>query len=40
MEKDNPGLKDAKVTGDDIAEAVSLWTHIPVTRLDLEEKRN
>ena len=37
--KDNPGLKDAKVTGDDIAEVVSLWTHIPVTRLDLEEKQ-
>jgi ATP-dependent Clp protease ATP-binding subunit ClpC len=27
-----------EVTGDDIAEVVSMWTHIPVTRLDVEEK--
>ena len=27
-----------EVTGEDIAEVVSMWTHIPVTRLDMEEK--
>lgn len=27
-----------EVTGEDIAEVVSMWTHIPVTRLDVEEK--
>lgn len=27
-----------EVTGEDIAEIVSMWTHIPVTRLDVEEK--
>jgi ATP-dependent Clp protease ATP-binding subunit ClpC len=27
-----------EVTGEDIAEVVSMWTHIPVTRLDIEEK--
>ncbi|MCZ6539330.1 MAG: ATP-dependent Clp protease ATP-binding subunit, partial [Chloroflexi bacterium] len=36
--KDNPGLGEAKVTPDDIAEVVAMWTRIPVTRLDVEEK--
>jgi ATP-dependent Clp protease ATP-binding subunit ClpC len=36
--KDNPGLGEAKVTSDDIAEVVAMWTRIPVTRLDVEEK--
>ena len=36
--KENPGLGEAKVTADDIAEVVGMWTHIPVTRLDMEEK--
>ncbi len=29
--------QDTQVTGDDIAEVVSMWTRIPVTRLDVEE---
>jgi len=36
--KANPGIGEAKVTSDDIAEVVSMWTRIPVTRLDVEEK--
>lgn len=36
--KENPGIGEAKVTSDDIAEVVAMWTHIPVMRLDLEEK--
>ena len=36
--KENPGAGEAKVTADDIAEVVSMWTRIPVTRLDIEEK--
>ncbi len=36
--KDNPGLGEAKVTADDIAEVVAMWTRIPVMRLDVEEK--
>jgi ATP-dependent Clp protease ATP-binding subunit ClpC len=36
--KDNPGVGEAKVTADDIAEVVAMWTRIPVTRLDVEEK--
>ena len=36
--KENPGIGEAKVTSDDIAEVVSMWTRIPVTRLDVEEK--
>jgi len=36
--KDNPGAGEAKVTADDIAEVVAMWTRIPVTRLDVEEK--
>lgn len=36
--KENPGAGEAKVTADDIAEVVAMWTRIPVTRLDLEEK--
>ncbi len=35
--KTKPEAK-TEVTGDDIAEVVSMWTHIPVTRLDVEEK--
>ena len=36
-EKEKP--KDAvEVTGDDIRDVVHMWTHIPVTRLDVEEK--
>ncbi|TDI89727.1 MAG: ATP-dependent Clp protease ATP-binding subunit [Chloroflexi bacterium] len=36
--KENPGIGEAKVTSDDIAEVVAMWTRIPVTRLDVEEK--
>jgi len=36
--KGNPGIGEAKVTADDIAEVVAMWTRIPVTRLDVEEK--
>ena len=36
--KENPGVGEAKVTADDIAEVVAMWTRIPVTRLDIEEK--
>ena len=36
--KENPGAGEAKVTADDIAEVVAMWTRIPVTRLDVEEK--
>jgi len=36
--KENPGIGEAKVTADDIAEVVAMWTRIPVTRLDVEEK--
>jgi len=36
--KANPGIGEAKVTADDIAEVVAMWTRIPVTRLDVEEK--
>ena len=36
--KKNPGIGEAKVTADDIAEVVAMWTRIPVTRLDVEEK--
>ncbi len=36
--KENPGVGEAKVTADDIAEVVAMWTRIPVTRLDVEEK--
>ncbi|HIN15670.1 MAG TPA: ATP-dependent Clp protease ATP-binding subunit [Dehalococcoidia bacterium] len=36
--KQNPGIGEAKVTADDIAEVVAMWTRIPVTRLDVEEK--
>ena len=36
--KDNPGIGEARVTSDDIAEVVAMWTRIPVTRLDVEEK--
>ncbi len=36
--KENPGAGEAKVTADDIAEVVAMWTRIPVTRLDIEEK--
>ncbi len=35
--KTKPEAK-TEVTGEDIAEVVSMWTHIPVTRLDVEEK--
>ena len=35
---ENPGIGEAKVTADDIAEVVAMWTRIPVTRLDVEEK--
>ena len=31
-------VEKTEVTGEDIAEVVSMWTHIPVTRLDVEEK--
>ncbi|NQW21655.1 MAG: ATP-dependent Clp protease ATP-binding subunit, partial [Chloroflexi bacterium] len=36
--KQNPGVGEAKVTADDIAEVVAMWTRIPVMRLDVEEK--
>ncbi len=36
--KENPGAGEAKVGPDDIAEIVAMWTRIPVTRLDVEEK--
>ena len=36
--KENPAAGEAKVTADDIAEVVAMWTRIPVTRLDVEEK--
>ncbi len=36
--KENPGAGEAKVTSDDIAEVVAMWTRIPVMRLDIEEK--
>ena len=36
--KENPGAGEAKVTSEDISEVVAMWTHIPVTRLDNEEK--
>ena len=36
--KENPTAGDAKVTSDDIAEVVAMWTRIPVMRLDVEEK--
>ena len=36
--KENPNADEAKVTADDIAEVVAMWTRIPVTRLDIEEK--
>ena len=36
--KENPGVGEAKVTSDDIAEIVAMWTRIPVMRLDVEEK--
>jgi ATP-dependent Clp protease ATP-binding subunit ClpC len=36
--KENPGAGEAKVGPDDIAEVVAMWTRIPVTRLDVEEK--
>jgi ATP-dependent Clp protease ATP-binding subunit ClpC len=36
--KENPGAGEAKVTSDDIAEVVAMWTRIPVMRLDVEEK--
>ena len=36
--KENPGVGEAKVTADDIAEVVAMWTRIPVMRLDVEEK--
>ena len=36
--KENPNAGEAKVTADDIAEVVAMWTRIPVTRLDIEEK--
>ena len=36
--KENPGVGEAKVTSEDISEVVAMWTHIPVTRLDNEEK--
>ena len=36
--KENPDAGEAKVTADDIAEVVAMWTRIPVTRLDVEEK--
>jgi len=36
--KENPDAGEVKVTADDIAEVVAMWTRIPVTRLDVEEK--
>ncbi|MDP6666166.1 MAG: ATP-dependent Clp protease ATP-binding subunit [Dehalococcoidia bacterium] len=36
--KENPSAGEAEVTADDIAEVVAMWTRIPVTRLDMEEK--
>lgn len=36
--KENPSVGEAKVTSEDISEVVAMWTHIPVTRLDNEEK--
>ncbi len=36
--KENPDAGEAKVTAEDIAEVVAMWTRIPVTRLDVEEK--
>ena len=36
--KENHGVGEAKVTSDDIAEVVAMWTRIPVMRLDVEEK--
>ena len=36
--KKNPNAGEAKVTSDDIAEVVAMWTRIPVMRLDVEEK--
>jgi len=36
--KENPGVGEAKVSSDDIAEVVAMWTRIPVMRLDVEEK--
>jgi ATP-dependent Clp protease ATP-binding subunit ClpC len=36
--KENPNAGEAKVTSDDIAEVVAMWTRIPVMRLDVEEK--
>ncbi|MBO03804.1 MAG: NDP-hexose 4-ketoreductase [Chloroflexi bacterium] len=36
--KENPGVGEAKVGSDDIAEVVAMWTRIPVMRLDVEEK--
>jgi ATP-dependent Clp protease ATP-binding subunit ClpC len=36
--KENPSAGEAKVGPDDIAEVVAMWTRIPVTRLDVEEK--
>ena len=38
--KENPDAGEAKVTADDIAEVVAMWTRIPVTRLDVEEKEH
>lgn len=35
--KRNEGDKKTEVTGEDITEVVSMWTSIPVTRLDVEE---
>jgi ATP-dependent Clp protease ATP-binding subunit ClpC len=37
--KDNPDTTRGSVTPDDIAEVVAMWTRIPVTRLDVEEKQ-
>ena len=36
--KKNPNSISSSVTPEDIAEVVSMWTRIPVTRLDVEEK--
>ena len=35
----NPNSITNSVTPEDIAEVVSMWTRIPVTRLDVEEKQ-
>ena len=37
--KKNPNSISGSVTPEDIAEVVSMWTRIPVTRLDVEEKQ-